>query len=211
MIDRSRPRGPFNAIIAACLTAFLVLLPVSTAEAAVPRSAVVATWKNANKTKIVLRKGIYSKASGKGFGWQKIKDRHGLKKYSTVRHPTKSPFGGITQGNRVVYTAYADKLKKYHGRWYVEAEIPVKTVVEFKHVTSYYGVKLNNAPGVLTTYCVLPNRAKKCPSWVETAFLPTNNGSVQAGRAGVDFGATGYASSFSPRGTGTILPGPDSP
>lgn len=53
-------------------------------------------------------------------------------------------------------------------------------MVEFKHVTSWYKVKFKGAPGVLTTYCRNPNGALKCPSWVDTAVLPKNNGMVVA-------------------------------
>ncbi|WP_449281074.1 hypothetical protein [Leucobacter sp.] len=159
------------------------------------------------KTKILLRKGTYSKTSGKGFGWAKIKTRHGIKKDSTVKHPTKSPYGAIWKGRpqtKAEYTAYADNVRKIDGKWIVVEETPVRTVVEFKHVSSHLKVKLNNAPGVLTTYRINPNRALKCPSWVDSAFLPSNNGVVGAMSPRYD-GATTYSSSYTPRRIGQVL------
>ncbi|WP_449283503.1 hypothetical protein [Leucobacter sp.] len=101
-----RPR----ALFAIVLVVLLGLLPVTAAEAATPKHTVIASWKNGNKTKIELRLGVYSAATGKGFGWTKIKKRHGIKKYSTVSHPTKSPYGALWKGKpkiRAEYTAFA--------------------------------------------------------------------------------------------------------
>ncbi len=101
-------------------------------------------------------------------------------------------------------SAWAVEWKKVGGVWKATNQRQVITVVEFKHVSSYYGVKMKTDPGVLTTYCVNPKGGLKCPSWVDTAFLPSNNGAVVGLRAFLPDGSTKLSSSFEPVHVGQI-------
>lgn len=177
-------------------------LPVSPAEAVPAKHTVVSKWKNANGTTIKLRLGTYSAQNGRGFGWAKIKTRHGIKKYSTVQHPTRSPYGAVWKGNprtKAEYSAWAVEWKRVGRKWMAVAQRQVITVVEFMHVNEYYGVKMKTEPGVLTTYyCKNPRNGRKCPAWVDTAFLPANNRTSQFNRSAAPSGSTAYPASFLP-------------
>ena len=141
--------------------------------AAAPAPAsVVSSWKDAKGNFTQLRQGTYDSASKNGFGWKKINNKHGITKYQTVKHPTGNPAGPKYKGTKREYVAYATR---WVNKKAVE-QIPVYTIVESASFNAYYGVKLgNNPPGVLTTYCANPNKAEKCPTWVDTAFSAANN------------------------------------
>lgn len=140
------------------------------AHGGTPSATKLVTWRDGRGVTQFLRQGTWDTRSSKGFGWAKIKARHGITKHQTVKHPTGNPRPKF-KGAKVEYVAYAQKVVNRR----VVAQIPVITVIDNAYYKSYYTSKINGSPGVLTTYCVNPDRALKCPSWVDVAFSKSNN------------------------------------
>lgn len=188
--------------------------PSPTDVTAIAAKKSVSSWKDVRNRSIVLREGNYSSATGKGFGWTKIKQRHAITKYNTVKFPTLNPDGGVSQGTQRIYKAWAIKWEKRNKRWVAVDQREVRTVVETKRFATYYGARLDAAPGVLTTYCINPDKALKCPKWVDTA-LANGNKKISsstldaiAGSSPVE-GDTAMTGSFSEVTVGQTAPLPE--
>ena len=161
--------------------------------AAAKPSSIVASWRDAKGVPVKMYQGTYSSKTGNGFGWAKVKNRHGIKKYQTVKHPTGNPAGPKIKNTKREYVAYATKWQNRK----IVAQIPVLTVVQTKYEKSYWEVKINSNPGVLTTYCQNPKKELKCPKWVDTAFSKANNGVAKAAPSGDKPDADGYQYAWS--------------
>src|SRR3712207_8653758 len=68
--------------------------------------------------------------------------------------------------------AYANKLScnATHTDCDVIDSLPVKLIVNYTKVTTYYGVTINGVLGVKTAYCINDDGAAKCPDWVSPAL-----------------------------------------
>jgi hypothetical protein len=73
-------------------------------------------------------------------------------------------------GSDRLYMAYANKKECTVDYCTVVDSIPVKLIVNYNTVSSYYGVTINGVLGVKTAYCVNDDRANDCPSWVNGAL-----------------------------------------
>ncbi|MCW2287819.1 hypothetical protein EDF60_1257 [Leucobacter luti] len=196
--------APAKSLRMGSMAAALVILvslgigvPQAPAFAVKPKPAgVAASWKDAVGLTVTLRNGTWDSKKQKGFGWAKVKAKHGLLKYQTVKHPTLNPRGPKYKGSKRTYVAYATRYVKNR----IVEQFPVYTVVETGYFKSYWGVALKSHPGVLTTYCDLKGKASKCPKWVDTAFSKKNNGVAKSVPQGHMPDATGstYGWSYTP-------------
>jgi hypothetical protein len=156
-------------MIAASILAIVPML-VSTAAPASAKSGatIVDKWKDSKGRVIILRQGIYS--GGKGFGWEKITGKHSIKSMRSLHFISAVPNGGKQQGASRIYEAYANRLVCTNGRCRVTDSVPVRLVVNFNRVGTYYGVAVNGVLGVQTAYCINDDKAHDCPSWVDKAL-----------------------------------------
>ncbi|MFJ9723282.1 hypothetical protein ACIRP3_11080 [Streptomyces sp. NPDC101209] len=125
--------------------------------------------------KASLRVGYYDRARDKGFGWNKVKKKHNITKYSAVEYIAKSPNRNRV-GNTTTYhmTGYAGKYRCRNG---------VCTLVkQYKMILSVNEKVQRDGQdkGVITMYCV---GVVRCPNWVSTA-LAKENRSVAAADEG---------------------------
>lgn len=154
-----------KAVGAALLVCALTLLNPVVAEAATTGATVYASFKDARGTYVELRKGSWDGL--RGFGWEKINRKHGIHKYSTVGFTIKNPAGPVKEGSQRRYTAYANEKVCRNGTCKYVDSIEVRTIVETAYKTTYYGVRVNDTLGVMTTYCI---GYTVCPSWVDVAL-----------------------------------------
>ncbi|MCW3492881.1 hypothetical protein [Microbacterium sp. SSM24] len=193
---RVRPFARKSLLTMMLATLLVVLIPAGAAVAA--GNTVASAWKDSKGRNVVLYQGTYNTSTKAGFGWAKIKGKHAITKYNTVKFPTLNPDGGTAQGTQRLYKAWAQKWQVINGRWTITAEVEVRTVVETATKSLYYNVRLNASPGVLTTYCVNANKADACPWWVDTAFANGNRppGSAAARSSQSTATSTGYTAGY---------------
>jgi|GEM_PF-4843248 len=152
---------------ASALVALLAAGGIHGANIAEPK-AIVGQWNDADGNRVVLREGNWN---GKvGFGFAKIRAKHGIHEIGSVRFVTTNPAGGEQEGTRRVYLAYANRQECNSGICRYVESVPVRAVVEFSFASVYYGVKLDDVVGVLTTYCLNEDKAHDCPPWVDAAL-----------------------------------------
>ena len=146
---------------------------------------IVHQWNDASKTRVVLRVGVYKRATKAGFGWVKILQKHRIYSLQTIVFVTRAPGGGVKQANgNYRYTAYANKKVCTKRSCYYTDSVPVIAIVSRSTPPSKHGVPLGGGRvGVITTYCANANRADACPSWVDSAFagFSTSSSSTDTG------------------------------
>ncbi|MEU4171797.1 hypothetical protein AB0F46_33565 [Streptomyces sp. NPDC026665] len=116
--------------------------------------------------KASLRVGYYDRTHDKGFGWNKVKKKHNITKYSAVEYIAKSPNRNRV-GNSTTYhmTGYAGKYRCRNG---------VCTLVkQYKMILSVNEKVQRDGQdkGVITMYCV---GVVRCPNWVSTTLAKEN-------------------------------------
>jgi hypothetical protein len=79
----------------------------------------------------------------------------------------KNPAGPVKEGSQRRYTAYANKKVCQNGKCKYVDSVEVRTIVETAYKTTYYGVRVNDTLGVMTTYCI---GYVVCPSWVDVGL-----------------------------------------
>jgi hypothetical protein len=86
------------------------------AAAANPAYRVLKHLDYSGPGKASLRVGYYNRAEDKGFGWNKVKKKHNITKYSAIEYIAKSPFRNRL-GNSATYhmTGYAGKYRCRNG------------------------------------------------------------------------------------------------
>lgn len=121
----------------------------------------------------------------------KIQTKHNIHKFQTLRFISNNPKGATFQGSDALYEAYANKKVCTDGKCTYTESVPVRLVMAFEYVETYYGVEINGTLGVKTSYCLNDNQAGDCPDWVDSAFAdsaastnsvgdaPTDNSSVE--------------------------------
>jgi hypothetical protein len=120
--------------------------------------------------KASLRVGYYDAARDKGFGWNKVKKKHNITKYSAVEYIAKSP-NRDRVGNSTTYhmTGYAGKYECRNG--------VCRLVKQYKMLLSVNEKKQYDGhdKGVITMYCV---GTVRCPNWVSKALADANRRSL---------------------------------
>lgn len=131
-------------------------------------SDVLGTYHDAAGRTVYYRNGTWNGSTG--FGWQKISQKHKITSYNAIGFIAHNPDGGTAQGTDRLYMAYANEMTCTAGHCVGTDSIPVKLVVSYANVVSYYGVTINGTLGVKTAYCVNDDNANDCPSWVNGAL-----------------------------------------
>ncbi|MFJ4439750.1 hypothetical protein [Streptomyces sp. NPDC088923] len=133
--------------------------------------------------KASLRAGYYDRARDKGFGWNKVKKKHNITKYSAVEFIAKSP-NRDRVGKTTTYhlTGYAGKYRCRNGVCKLEKQYKMILSVNQKVLRD------GQDKGVITMYC---KGVVRCPNWVSTTLAKENKRS--AAPAGDE-----YASSYAP-------------
>lgn len=130
---------------------------------------VLATVKNPNAPgDFPIRRGYYDSHTNRGFGYDKAYHKHGLTSLEAIKKVAVSPHSKW-QGNTLVSKAY---VGKYTCRWircYLEDQREVRVV--FTTATQHYDLKFNSQLGMMTAYCENPDKAPRCPSWVQDSIL----------------------------------------
>lgn len=154
--------------VVAVLALFMVSIVAWAGPASAGSESIVARWTDADGNTVLLREGTYR--DGKGFGWKKIQARHKIRKVSSLRFVISNPAGGEPQGSNRVYLAYATR-KECSGSYcrYTDS-LPVRVVVDFRSYGTYYDATVDGELGVMTAYCMNPDKALECPSWVDAAL-----------------------------------------
>ncbi|MGW3667429.1 hypothetical protein [Streptomyces sp. NPDC005141] len=142
----------------------------STAEATAAANPAYRVLKHLDYSgpgKASLRVGYYDRGQDKGFGWNKVKKKHNITKYSAVEYIAKSPNRNRV-GNTTTYhmTGYAGKYRCRNG---------VCTLVkQYKMILSVNEKVQRDGQdkGVITMYCV---GVVRCPNWVSTTLAKENN------------------------------------
>ncbi|WP_104087722.1 hypothetical protein [Cryobacterium sp. N19] len=143
------------------------LVPTQPASAA-DGSTIVGTETDADGRNIILRQGTYDGAVG--FGWTKIQERHNIHSKNSIGYVLKAPNGGTAQGEDRLYVAYANEIT-CDSACEVTDSREVRVVNKAAGRESYYGVVLSGGEvGITTAYCVNPDGALACPSWVDRAI-----------------------------------------
>lgn len=134
---------------------------------------------------MLLREGRYNSfTGGPGFGWQKIVGKHDIRYYGAVRFVASNPNGGIAQGDDRRYDAFANRHVCDNSGCVVTDSIPVRLIVHYGTVQTYYEVPINGVLGVKTMYCEMPGGAPKCPEWAGIALDNPSNPRSATGTAG---------------------------
>lgn len=192
-------RGFLRRLTALTALTLVTLLGALVAQpaAAASGSTVVAEWKDAKGRQVFVRQGTFDGVKS-GFGWAKVQSKHNIKKISSLKFITSNPNGGYMEGYDRTYTAYANKKVCKDGKCVYTESIKLRLVMSFGYQTTYYGVTLNDTLGVKTTYCEMPDKSERCPSWVDTAFSNGGAGmSIQQTDAGQAATSSNYATELS--------------
>ncbi|MFJ3027984.1 hypothetical protein ACIPEQ_04000 [Curtobacterium sp. NPDC087080] len=174
-----------SAIGAATVVLAGVVVPAAAASAATASNVILDSWEDAKGRQVFVREGTYDATSGKGFGMQKIRDRHNLHKISSLKFVVANPNGGEAEGLHRKYEAWANRQECVDGKCKYTDSIPVRVIMNNEERSDYYGVQLRGQKiGISTAYCLSDSKAKDCPSWVDKALA-----------APTDFGARSQTSS----------------
>ncbi|WP_405772195.1 hypothetical protein [Streptomyces sp. NBC_01538] len=164
-----------TALLGALVAPAAVLVDSTPATAAPnPAYKILKHLEYSGPGKASLRVGYYDRAADKGFGWNKVKKKHNITKYSAVEYIAKSP-NRDRVGNTTTYhmTGYAGKYRCRNG---------VCTLVKQYKMILSVNEKIqrdNQDKGVITMYCV---GTVWCPNWVSKALADAN----RSARAAVD-------------------------
>lgn len=172
-------RKGMSVLLAVVIALLGIVLTAPAASAS--GATIVATYHDADGRTVIYRSGTYNGSTG--FGWQKVYQRHNIGSYNAIGFIAHNPDGGVPQGSDRVYMAYANKLlcNATHTDCDVVDSLPVKLVVNYAKVSTYYGVTINGVLGVKTAYCINDDGALKCPDWVSPA-LKASFRTVSGGR-----------------------------
>lgn len=142
----------------------------TTAADGTPGRKIVGTETDARGVKVIMRQGVWHANRGRGFGWEKIQKKHAIYSKHSVGFVLKNPNGGQADGNQRRYYAWANKKVCKDGVCTYVDNRQVYTIVDFRHFDKYFGVNVDGTLGVITTYCINPDGAPKCPAWVDLAI-----------------------------------------
>lgn len=168
-----------TALLGALVAPAAVLVGSGTATAAPnPAYKILKHLDYSGPGKASLRVGYYDRAADKGFGWNKVKKKHNITKYSAVEYIAKSPNRNRV-GNTTTYhmTGYAGKYRCRNG---------VCTLVKQYKMILSVNEKIqrdDQDKGVITMYCV---GTVWCPNWVSKALADANRSAAVAAGATVD-------------------------
>jgi len=145
-------------------------LVVATSASAADGATIVGTETDAAGRTIILRQGTYDGATG--FGWSKIQKRHAIFSKNSIGYVLKNPDGGVAEGEDRRYTAYANEITCPEGAdCTVTDSREVRVINKAAAYPEYYGVALGGQEvGIITAYCINPDGALACPSWVDLAI-----------------------------------------
>lgn len=158
---------------------------------------IIKTYYDASGRAVLLRQGKYNMwGDGTGFGWSKISGKHDIRYFGAVGFVASNPNGGVAEGADRRYDAYANRTVCVDGKCTVTDSVPVRLIVHYGTVQTYYDVPINGVLGVKTMYCSMPNNEPKCPEW---AGIALDNPSNPAGRTPVDTPSTFVDLSYEPK------------
>lgn len=127
---------------------------------------IVGTWLDSQGSPVILRAGAWDGSFG--FGMKKIEAKHKIANIEMLQAITRTSDIREFDGKRV-YTRYAVRSDSSADQDVVEI-VPVRLVYEPRPRDDYWGVGIDGVVGVLTAYCVNPDRGEICPSWVEDSL-----------------------------------------
>ena len=126
-------------------------------------------WKDHKNRQIILRTGHYDASKPKkGWGLRKVVIKHNLRGKTAcfmTRHPLRVGAGNTP--TRKEYFGYFQRLRCGWTGCRVTARRVARTVVEFARSPVGSG-----SLGILTAYCNNPNKAPRCPGWINGALGP---------------------------------------
>ena len=145
-----------------------------------PVNEVVMSTTDANNRTVLMRRGYWdANQPNGGFGYDKLYHKHNIKNKNAVKFVVRNPNGGTAQNGstRRVYNAWAHRIKCYVGIFCrVVDRREVKVAVDSRYDHHAKGQK-----GVITGYCENPDRALRCPDWVDQSLnVQTLQGGKQA-------------------------------
>ncbi|MDA3804879.1 hypothetical protein PED38_08725 [Clavibacter sp. CT19] len=165
-----------RTVRAAAMTAGLIGLlsgsglVVATSASAADGATIVGTETAAAGRTIILRQGTYDGVAG--FGWTKTQKRHAIFSKNSIGFVLKNPDGGVDEGEDRRYTAYANEITcTDEESCTVTDSREVRVVNKAVGKSDWYGVALGGEEvGIITAYCLNPDGALACPSWVDLAI-----------------------------------------
>lgn len=133
---------------------------------------VLTTFKNPNfKQSLPVRQGFWDHLKpGRGFGYDKVRNKHGISDYTVIRRVASSP-RGVWQGTDRTASAWAGHYKCVGSKCTLQEQREVRAIITAASVNDIDGWPVKGSIGLKTLYCVNPNNAFKCPSWVTPAIL----------------------------------------
>lgn len=168
-------------LVALVMASGLQITGAAPAQAAEPATR-VATWTDANGRSVILRTGTYNWSNQTGFGWAKIRLKHNINSRAALRFIIKNPAGPRNSGRQHLYVAYANSY--YYNRAgqtvYMDSR-EVRLISDPRYFPTYQGARVAGTLGVMTAYCVNPNGANYCPSWVDRALRSAGTTSEPTG------------------------------
>ncbi|MEV7864748.1 hypothetical protein AB0P17_01270 [Streptomyces sp. NPDC088124] len=134
-------------------------------RAADPAYKVLVLLKYKGPGNAALRAGTYNASTGGGWGWNKVKKKHKITKYSALEYVTKGPNREHQGGTTYRSHAYAGKYRCTNGRCTLIKQYKVYVAVNEKKLGD------NRNRGVITAYC---EGVTRCPAWVSTTLSKLN-------------------------------------
>lgn len=129
----------------------------------------LATIKNPNAPdELPIRRGYYDAEKDRGFGFDKAYHKHGLTSLEAIKKVSVSP-QSEWQGDTLVAKAYVGKYTCNVLTCNLEEQREVKAI--FTKATRHHDLKLDSPIGMITIYCENPDKAPRCPEWVQDSIL----------------------------------------
>ncbi|MBF0807627.1 hypothetical protein E4U03_03215 [Rothia nasimurium] len=129
----------------------------------------LATIKNPNAPgEFPIRRGYYDAETDRGFGFDKAYHKHGLTSLEAIKKVSVSP-QSEWQGDTLVAKAYVGKYTCNVLTCNLEEQREVKAI--FTTATRHHDLELDSQLGMITIYCENPDKAPRCPEWVQDSIL----------------------------------------
>lgn len=153
------------------------LPPAAATRQARPPSPVVDEWAEVDGFNAVMRRGYYNAAKDSGFGLTKIEQKHNLN-LRLARDVTQYPgrtLGGV--GPHKKYDEGGQTYRYEQDYLFVRCTAFVCTLFPedrrtVRVIHNFSPTQDKKARGVVTAYCLNPNREDQCPEWVKNSYLP---------------------------------------
>lgn len=158
-----------KTLVTAIIAAFgMLLLPASASAQVAPsistQQQIVATFRNTLDESVVLRRGFWSSANpNSGFGYEKIVGKHRITNLGVIRQILAHPDAVTPQGGGRY--AHDSRSRRFVCR---PGCVEVQSVV-VRVVIDYHGWSGPGQFGVVTAYCLNPDKAWACPAYVNAA------------------------------------------